>query len=337
MADLLPDAEQQRIIDASTDFLGREFPFSRLQKKEPSAAISAAQWTALAEQGFFALSLPPESGGIGYSVIEEMLVFREFGRHLMDTSVLSTALGAWVAHAAGRGDLAGRLSSGQGRVALAQMVRGGNSSGAASLRIYGRQDAEFVLAWDPEGPMLWPVESLRQPTGAKGIDELSTLERAAANPADAIVSLKTPEVQRRGTALISAMLTGIAEASCAMAVQHAKTREQFGQPIGAFQAVQHACADMALRNEAALWQTVFAAIALRDDAPDCDFQLMSAKLLATDAALKNAAANIQLHGAMGYTAEYGAHHLLRRAHVLDWTGGDSRVQQARILESGGPG
>lgn len=334
MVDLLPDAEQQQIIDAVADFLTRELPFERVRHAGPS--VEVGRWSEFGRLGYFGITLPEEAGGIGLGMAEEMLVFREFGRHLVDIGVLATALGAWVAHEAGDCNLARRLSSGEMRVAIAHAGACGALAQASSLTVYGRSDAEYVLAWNAGGAALWSSDRLGAVVPLNSIDGLTPIERTEILPGGAAIELESPIVQRRGDILAAAMLVGVAEAACAMAVEYAKAREQFGRPIGAFQAVQHQCADMALRSEAARWQVVFAALSAAGGNPDSDFQAMSAKLLATDAALKNAAANIQIHGGIGYTYEYGAHHLLRRARILDGIGGDMRQQQARILQSAGP-
>ena len=103
--------------------------------------------------------------------------------------------------------------------------------------------------------------------------------------------------------LTAALLTGIAEATLAQSVEHVSVREQFGRPIGAFQAVKHRCADMAIAAEAARSLTRFAALSLDTGAPDRRFQALSAITVARGRALANAAANVQNHGAMGFTAE----------------------------------
>jgi alkylation response protein AidB-like acyl-CoA dehydrogenase len=116
--------------------------------------------------------------------------------------------------------------------------------------------------------------------------------------------------------LACAYLTGIAEAALAMAVEYAKTRRQFDQPIGAFQSIKHACADMAVRAEAARAQTYYAAMAVVTDAAGCGNEVAAARLITRRAAIENAKVNIQIHGAMGFTEESEAHLFLKRAHAL---------------------
>jgi hypothetical protein len=123
----------------------------------------------------------------------------------------------------------------------------------------------------------------------------------------------------RGLVLVAAQLVGIAEACRDSSVHHAKTREQFGRPIGVNQAVKHACADMAVAAARASAQMLFAAAACESTGPDASLQAHVAKFIASDAARQNAAHNIQIHGGMGFTTEFEAHLFVERAEVLEQT------------------
>ena len=131
--------------------------------------------------------------------------------------------------------------------------------------------------------------------------------------------------------LLAAQLVGIAEASLAMACEFAKTRVQFGKPIGVNQAVKHCCADMAVAAESALQQTMFAAICINDSRADAEFQTRTAKFIAGRSAIDNASAGIQLHGGMGFTWEHDIHLYLERARVLDLLLGSRTEQLTELL------
>jgi alkylation response protein AidB-like acyl-CoA dehydrogenase len=124
-------------------------------------------------------------------------------------------------------------------------------------------------------------------------------------------------LRRMATVLVAAEAVGVAERTLEMSVEYAKVRQQFGKPIGTFQAIKHRCADMATRTEVARAVVTFAAVAVADDEPDADFHVHSAKALAADAAIENATDNVQNHGGMGYTWESDAHLYLKRARVLE--------------------
>jgi alkylation response protein AidB-like acyl-CoA dehydrogenase len=115
--------------------------------------------------------------------------------------------------------------------------------------------------------------------------------------------------------LTAAEQLGTAARACELAVQHARTREQFGQPIGAFQAVKHLCAQLLVRVEVAR-AAVYAAAVTADRA-----DIAAARLLADEAAVRGARDCLQVHGGMGFTWESEVHLLLKRAWVRAQRGG----------------
>jgi alkylation response protein AidB-like acyl-CoA dehydrogenase len=124
-------------------------------------------------------------------------------------------------------------------------------------------------------------------------------------------------VRRCATVLAAAEAAGVAERALEMSVAYAKVREQFGRPIGAFQAIKHRCADMAVRAEVARSAVTYAAVAVEEGRDDAPLAVHIAKSLATDAAIANATDNIQNHGGIGYTWEADAHLYLKRARLLE--------------------
>src|SRR5262249_29947122 len=123
---------------------------------------------------------------------------------------------------------------------------------------------------------------------------------------------------------------GAAEAALALAVDYAKLRQQFGQPIGAFQAIKHRCADMKLRTKLLGALVLMAALSEREGRSDAAAQIAAARLLAARYALDNAAAGIQIHGAMGFTAECDAHLFLLRAHLIENVGSTAREREVEM-------
>jgi alkylation response protein AidB-like acyl-CoA dehydrogenase len=127
------------------------------------------------------------------------------------------------------------------------------------------------------------------------------------------------------------MLLGIAEATQELATEYARRREQFGRPIGAFQAVKHLCADMFVRQELAR-AAVWAAGATLDlpEVGNPERAVAAAKLLAGEAAARNARACLQVHGGMGFTWELPVHYYLKRAAVLESLFGTGEEHALRI-------
>jgi alkylation response protein AidB-like acyl-CoA dehydrogenase len=131
----------------------------------------------------------------------------------------------------------------------------------------------------------------------------------------------------------AAALAGIARAALDMGVAYAGIREQFGRPIGSFQAVKHHCANMAIAANCARDQTAFAAVAVDDDRADAIMQVESALLVAGKAALENAAKNIQIHGGIGFSDEADPHLLLKRAQLLIAISGGLEAANHRVANA----
>jgi alkylation response protein AidB-like acyl-CoA dehydrogenase len=134
-----------------------------------------------------------------------------------------------------------------------------------------------------------------------------------------VAGASVAQLQLRGLVLVAAQLVGIAESCRDLSVEYAKTRQQFGRPIGVNQAIKHRCAEMAVAAERALDQLYFAAATVTQGGPDSEFQARTAKVVALAAARANSAATIQVHGGMGWTSEFDAHLFVERAEVLEHT------------------
>jgi alkylation response protein AidB-like acyl-CoA dehydrogenase len=336
--DLMPTPEQEAIRDSVRSFLDRELPMSRVRALMGAPAGAYAElWHSAAALGFFTLGLPEALAGAGYSLTEEMVLFEELGRALAPGPWLGTVLAAHaLATAAGRG-LLERVAAGDLRVALCADGWGGPLSRRAD-RVSGTRNSvlgagladAFVIADDETGVLF--VER----DGAVAVDAVASLD--ATNPVGTVTFRDAPcTVLGRDRAAVAAVRRAASVLACAdavggtartleMSVEYAKVRHQFGRPIGSFQAVKHRCADMAVRAEVARSATVYAAVSVRDDASDADFQVAVAKVLSANAYLQNAADNVQNHGGMGFTWECDAHLYVRRARAFDVTLGARRAQ-----------
>lgn len=329
--DLLPSDDQQQIVDTIKNFLTREAPVDRLREFGAIGNPDARFWPELGALGYFSLGLPEDKGGVGLSAAEEMLVFRQFGFHLLSPAVFGIVLGARIAAFAGDELLRDQLLSGTVAVGLA------NSRGAAGTErdyhLFEAEGAAFILLCEEGRSSLYPRTAFENFKRVPSTDAILVLERAALGQSDPRVSVSSEveDIYSRALMLMGAYAVGVGEGARDLAVDYAKLREQFGQPIGAFQAIKHICADMAIRSEAALCQASFAALILDAQSPDTQFHVVASKIVATETAIKNSADCVQVHGAFGFTAEANVHHYLKRAHVADRLWGDLREQRQRIL------
>ena len=332
MIDLQPSSEQNASGDSVAAFLADRLPRDRLRPEpQPRPNMDFGAWAELGALGVFALGLPEDCGGAGYGLMEEMLVHREFGRFLLSPSVIATPVAAKLAAAAGDTALASRI--GAGEVFVAPALAGGCFG---RVHLLDAPNALMLLSWGDGSLSLQESNAVGDRVAVAGIDTTVALETANLSGGQVIAAAEGHALSRQANLLVCAYLVGIAEAACEQSVAYAKVREQFDQPIGAFQAVKHRCADMLMRASAAWNLTLFAALADVAGGVDAGFQASAARLIAADAALRNAAVNIQNHGGIGFTGEHDAHHFLKRAHMLDRFGGGPAAQKKRMLAEPSP-
>ena len=327
--DLHPTTDHDEIIRSASDYLSREFPAERMPR-ETEPALSSSHWRGLADMGWFAMGLPETAGGLGLSVVEEVLVVREFGRHLVPPQAVATMIAAHAALAAGRADLAERFASGLARAAFATPL-----PASGGRRLIDAAHAEWILAWTDDALALAPIEAFGDQTIESSIDP--TIEIRTALRFDEARALAPPAdggaLSDRARLLCAAALTGGAEALRDIAAEYAKIRHQIGKPIGAFQAIAHPCADMAVRAEAALASLYYGAVCLRDGLSERALYAGAARSVACRANYDNATAAMQIHGGYGQTYDYLPHFYLKRAMIFELAGEPVVEDERRIFAS----
>lgn len=186
--------------------------------------------------------------------------------------------------------------------------------------------ADAVVVFDRAGAWIVASEVLDGEPQTAPLDPLTPVWLVDALPRGERVAGPAAAASWRaeGATLTAAFLVGMADRLTAMAVDHARDREQFGRPIGAFQAVKHILADMAVRTEVAR-AAAYAAGAHLDE-PEvggAPRSVAGAKLLAGEAAILNGRAATQVLGATGFTWDADVHLYLKRAWVLETQFGSS--------------
>jgi alkylation response protein AidB-like acyl-CoA dehydrogenase len=290
-----PSGDQLALASSLADALEDLLPIARLHQ---AAEETAETWSLLEGLGLFGIALDEEAGGSGLGAAEQALIVAALGRQLASPTVLAT-IGAAHAHWNGGAPpgLDGR------RVAAAYETR-------ARTVVIEDPEADLVLLRGPE-PKIYSGPADLEPLD----DVLWTVRLAGAGGLGNSVAGFDPEEALRLRLLDAAMLSGLAEAGLQMAVAYAGMREQFGRPIGSFQAIKHRCADMAMAARGARDLVTFAAVAFDDRRADAGMLIESAFLMAGIAALDNAAANIQIHGGIGFSDEADPHLVLKRTQV----------------------
>lgn len=330
--DFLPDDDQVALVRSSADVLAKELPSRR--DMVASGWSSRAFLRRCAGLGWFGLGVPEADGGVGATLVEEALLFREIGRAVVPGPLLPTVLGARVALAAGDTTTATAILGGDVVVGFAERAPATAEDAAERWRVFDASEAELVVVLGPGEARLVRTPELRpQPC----MDELTSMAGADVAAADEVAVAPSPEpILHVGYVLVAAMLTGIAEATRDMSVAYLKDRQQFGRPIGSFQALKHQAADMAVEAEMALSLTTYAALGLVEGDRHAPLSCLAARVLTHRAALANARANVQHHGAMGTTFEHDAHFYVKRTHVLAHLMGGVRAPLLSIFEQPSP-
>ncbi|TVL94457.1 acyl-CoA dehydrogenase [Streptomyces sp. SAJ15] len=295
-------------------------------------------WRELGAAGFFGLRLPEADGGVGLALPEAVLAFEETGRFLLPGPLVATHLAAPLVPGAARGDT---------------VVTAYDPGSAGGRLVEHLTASDAVLVLDDAAVRVLPAQELaRSARPLRSLDPATPLHRAAAPGmagwktgtgtgagagADAVDggeaaggrSAPTAAVLRREAVLLTAaQQLGSAARTVETAVEHARRRRQFGRPIGAFQAVQHRCARMLVRVELAR-AAVYAAAVTADPT-----EVAAAKLLADEAAVRNARDCLQVHGGTGFTWESDVHLHLKRAwlRASRWaTAAEAEEELARAL------
>ena len=293
------------------------FPIEDLRKAEGSAeVVDRSGWAALAEAGVFALRSGGDDG-LGLGLAAAAVVFEELGRALVPGPLVATHLAATfdlVPGSAAGGKVVGSL-----RRPARRPHPGQENGDVAPLLVEDLATCDVFVAVDDDGLSLVDAGELDAVPISRSLDPLTPLWRVqriagGRRVGDADVAARW---RREEDVLNASLLVGLSFAMLDMAVDYAKQREQFGRPIGSFQAVKHLCADMLVRAEIARAATHAAAVtADQPDVGDVERAAAGAALLAAEAGIANGRSCIQVHGGMGFTWEVPAHLYMTRARVV---------------------
>jgi alkylation response protein AidB-like acyl-CoA dehydrogenase len=309
-----PSAEQLALGSTIDESLGALLPLSRLHS---SFQEDARTWANLEEIGVFGIGVSEQLGGSGLGAAEEALIVMSLGRRLASPGVLATIGAAHV-------QLGGDAATSRGKRTAAAYRR------ADRVVIVDEPEASLVLLRDGGGAALhYPP-----PGTSRTVDDRLWLAalREAGDVGEKLAQFDASQLARLRL-IDAAALAGIAEAALEMSVAYAGTREQFGRPIGSFQAVKHHCANMAIAARCARDQTNFAALALDAGRTDAQLQVECAFFVAGTSALENAGKNIQIHGGMGFSDEADPHLFLKRAQLLIAIAGGLEAASSRIANT----
>jgi alkylation response protein AidB-like acyl-CoA dehydrogenase len=328
---------------------------------------SDTMWKEMAQLGWLGLSLPEVYGGSGLGMVESAILLEELGRAAYPGPYWPTVLAAAAIEAAGADAQKKRwlsaIATGDARATLALLDADLDWDPAAMTaraektpRGWALSGTKRFVPWaHVANVLLIPARALEGPTlflvdpSAAGLKlspvqgmDLSTrwvqidMDKV---PAAADAVLGTPgqaaplisSLVRRGAVGAAAEMLGASRRCLDMAVGYAKVREQFGQPIGSFQAIRHKCSEMLLEVENSHAAVYYAAWALDAKAEDGELAASVAKAYVGDAARKVCGEAIQVHGGIGFTWEYDLHIYFKRAKALEPMYGDADYHREQIV------
>jgi alkylation response protein AidB-like acyl-CoA dehydrogenase len=328
--------EDQRLLQAGLcEVLAGECSAEVVRQAWQSGLVPGL-WRTLAETGLLGATADASEGGLGFSPLDCVLLFEEVGRAAVPEPVLETvAVAVPVLQAVGgtslQADWLPRVVSGAAKLSVrvddGLVVDGEN---ADALVLFERDRVRFVERSDYRAVSEACVDGARRLARVE-IDSDAGQVLAIHGEA-AVVS---ENARRFATVAASAELIGSAEALLRTTVEYVKGREQFGRPIGSFQAVKHPLANALVELRFAQPMVYRAAWLLSQPNADpvvVDVAVSCAKAMASDAAMTVSRVALQAHGAMGYSFECDLHLWLKRVwtRASDW--GDARHHRSVVAD-----
>jgi alkylation response protein AidB-like acyl-CoA dehydrogenase len=301
--------DQRAVRDAIDELSRARWDSAAMRRHLEGEDDGSALWRELAAAGWTGTAIGESYGGQGLGTVELTLVSEGLGRALAPASFFGNAAAGLLVEMAGsdqqkRQWLPG-FASGESRGAVGMLQPDGSAlaydvEGAAAIVLVGARRAVIAAAAD------CTTEAV------EGVDLTRRLSRVTAAESDELGGGIAAAVDRIEVAL-SAELVGVADRAMNLSVDYARTRQQFGRPIGAYQAVSHRCADMLIDVESARSAVLCAAWTADNDPEALPFAASVAKVAAAQGAWRVTTSALQVHGGIGFTWEHDCHLLLRRA------------------------
>ncbi len=294
--------EQQELKRQARAWLGDRYPLDR-DWEAPDQA-----WAELAELGWLGVSVAEEEGGAGLGFLEEAILLEELGYALYPGPYLATVGFAlpWLGPEQRR-----RVAAGEERWSVE--VNG---------LVPWLGSVDLVVA---DGGTAYPARGVEEPT-VDPTRPLGRLERGDGSPLSGMRNLP------RARTAAACEAVGVAERALELGVEHARTREQFGKPIGTYQAVSHVLADTYAEVELARSLAYWAAwcVATADDA--AAVAAAAATAFAAETAVAACERSIQVHGGIGFTWEHPLHRYYKRALWLHGFGATPAQLRAEVAD-----
>jgi acyl-CoA dehydrogenase len=345
--------DEQRALQATVrEFLADRFPLEAVRAiydDESSDSDPDELWKAVAEHGWLAVLIPEEYDGIGLGLLDAAVLARCWGEGCVPGPLLPTLVAAEAIRLGGtdaqKQEWLPKVAAGEVKLAPAFFGIISNNTSNLSGTIEHVEYADKVdrLVVAAEDGTLFLVDPKAAGVTITPRDALDRSTRLARVTLDGVEGEQLAEpvldqVLARGAVLAANDLAGVARVALDRTVDYDKTREQFGRPVGSFQALKHALADLHVAVTMAGHAGWYAAHAVDAQLPDATLAVSVAKAKCSDAAVEATAKMIQFHGGIGYTWEHDAHLFFKRAKRLEYQYGNAaahREKVARLVVDGG--
>jgi alkylation response protein AidB-like acyl-CoA dehydrogenase len=356
--------EQQAIKSTAHDFLAARYKSERIRElADDPQGFEQSDWEEMAELGWTGLALPEEWGGQGLGIVDLAVLFEEMGYALAPSPLLSNTVAGLALSLCGSDEQRERflrpLAEGKLRGTPALWDAGtpgtigeftmearadgdGVFLGGEKVLVMDADAADFFLVATADGRrhivernapnvLVGPASSMDLTRRLYSIRFEGV--RVAAEDSLPATGEDYFDVFFRICVALAAESTGLAQRTMEMAVAYAKDRQQFGRPIGSYQAVSHRCAQMLLETENAR-SAVYGAAWAADAEPESLPRAASmAKAYASDAGWRVPDASIQVHGGIGFTWEHDLHFFLKRGRANAAMFGDARWHRERVADA----
>jgi alkylation response protein AidB-like acyl-CoA dehydrogenase len=334
--------DQHMLRDVTRELLSRESPISRVRAvMDDPLGYSPSTWQYMVDMGLPGLAVSAEHGGQGLGVVEQAVVLEEMARAALPSPYFASAvLASRALQCADDTRYLPELASGR---VLGTLALEDTALRASNNRLIG--EARFVPWAHVADLLLVPADGglFLVERDAPGLTRTDNLEMDRTNRTSNLRFEDVPVVRVaardtlglvRDVAAVSACaeMLGAARRCMEMSVEYAKVRHQFGQPIGTFQAIKHACADMLLDIENSYAATYYAAWALDAGSLDSAMAVSAAKAYVSEATRRVCGAAIQVHGGIGFTWEYDLHLYVKRAKHFEPRYGSADSCRERALQ-----
>jgi alkylation response protein AidB-like acyl-CoA dehydrogenase len=330
------DEEHALLRAEARRWLEERFPIGRVRAlADGDAGEDPADWKELGSLGWLGLCVPEKYGGAGLGAVHLSVLLEETGRRLLPCPLLSSTLAALALGQSGSEAQRERwlepLASGESRVVLAAGSDAVWGAERADLLVARRADRFAIVPARGAGARIEPEVVLDRTRRSARVNlDAVKLDSAAFLPAsaDEVLAKLTPWA----CVALAAEMAGGADALLTLTAAYTATREQFGKPIGSFQAVKHPLVNVLIGVEGLRSLVYAAATAL--DAGDADAEALArmAKAKACDVYVFAASRAVQLHGGFGFTLDCDAHLYLKRAQTTRPAFGDAMHQRRWLAE-----